>query len=768
MKNPRIANLIDYINEKHSVNQNIRPKTALHYFRTTYPGVAFHYNRFAKRFIFVTREEVYQFPIQLPFDYKQFRHILFNCVFLNMSHTTTTPATITLDTVAKKECGETMRVDATCANPVISRVDVTPPNTHADNVSMIYEEAAAEMLELMKELATPEELAIFDEQYQSISAAHIHRDYKDVDRNVYDREAFSAGNLKKISAGIYTERSALHEQVWVPAFILGVHAQQPRDESGFPMIITPPKNLDNLESLLCASVKNTSPGHPLHTVVGSITKQQLVIDAAIAAQNILNQLKDDKQPVLILPATASGKNENTKKKKSRRYFFMESIVFNFINQLLFGHILDNQHQIPLSGFYDGLSTDIGIGRASAQRMLHGLGIDVNDLEKYITNALTCGATIEQITEDLSHYLLTATSDFTNFEFYHNVMCSMIDFFSNVYYCTPGDDDELFLKTLAFIYENAAINEISVGEGWVLRVAAMSMASGQFRTLVGNTGRNRTYKEVALLYTLFLSQFPSDPKERLLVLNALRNAILQGDDSWLIFLTRHLLYITKYFENMHNFCCVKIKPEIRRLLSNHTDSLVNIMTNGAGDFLKSSLVYDPVSGKLVFSRPYQSFLLRMLAPNGYNVKPAKLLQIARSFALSSGLCNMATLHAKKLFDKAFEYLRVNDLLQPGLSDKELFVDSTTYSYRTNEDTSLDDTELQKEAFKHVINPNDDHRSANIISFPTSEEIENRYRVDDNFLARLAIVDSYYAVHRLSYDVALRYLIDSNDSSLAYKF
>lgn len=747
--------LIRYIEKKQFEQGNVRPRTATDLLRAALPGLVIHFNRFKKKFILVNQHKVIEVPIQLPLTTEEFIKVLLTTTYFQMSASKIVSAPVEIHEFASQFLSSTHRIDALNCLPILNTIDAPAKGSDSANVCAMYEEAAAEIGEIIDILGDDDEKEIFHNIYNEIATPHLQYEYKNVDRNVPDRESFISGNFRKMQAGLLSAKTPLDPAIIIPAFTLSLNKHVPRDADGYPMIIEPPKDLTNIENLITSSVKNTSAGSSFRDTQGSTTKQQLVKDSAIIAQNILNQLDDDNDVVPIIPNTVSLKTENIKKKKSGRYFFMESIVYNMLNQLAFGHIIDNQHQIPLTGFFNGLSTEFGIGRYTMQRMLNGIGLSIEKIEKLIEEYLSLGHTIEQISEDLTSLIMTATYDYTNFEFYHHIMVCMIDFFATAYYYCPGPEDHMYNKLNAYVFENVGLIEIHVGNGAVIRAGAAAMASGQLRTLVGNSGRNDAYTDIGITISIYKNQLPKTNIETIHFLNAVRNINKQGDDGFGIFLSIHIDEMLHLFENIHNYCGVKIKPEIRRLLSNHTEKFCNIMTNLAGDFLKYCVAFNPVTKQLAFSRPFQSFLLRMLSPNNPMLEVAKILQTARSFALNAGLCPLAVTYAKKLFDKALDYLKAKKLLTPGLSDKELFIDCVTLTYDVDADVSLDEHELAKQSYKNIQNPNEQTTPNNVVSFPIQDEINSRVTTDIHLISKLVNNDNYYAVHRLNYQIALRY-------------
>lgn len=762
MNKQRKRDLIQYIERKQKLEESLRPRTCVRYLRDTFPGLTIHYNRFSKKFLLVSENKIIQLPVQIPIQLDDFISVLLKTTYLHMSTSTITTLPVSIADIATKYLGSTMRVDGLNCLEIKTTVDTLKKNTDADNVCAIYEETADEINELINNLGDEDEKKEFNSLYESIVSPHIKREYVNIDRNAINDEEMLAGNFRKMQAGLLAAKTALPEQIWVPTFALSLHKHVPRDKDGYPMVVAPPKNIDNLDTLLTSAVKNTSSGTAFKRTNAQSTKQQLIGQSAIIAQNILRQLSDDNDLTPIISSTINPKTENTKRIKSLRYFFMESIVFNILNQIVFGHILDNQHQIALTTFFNGLSPEYGIGRYTVQRMFKGLHLDLKEFEKIIAACLAEGASSEKVSEGLTSLLMTITYDYTNFEFYHHVMICMIDFFATAYHYTCSSEDDLFLKLMAYIFENIAITEIHVGKGEVVRTGAAAMASGAFRTLVGNSGRNEGYTDTGVLLNIYQKQVPKPKKELRLFLNAMKNINKQGDDGFGVFLSRHIDHVIHFFANIHNYCCVKIKPEIRRLISNHTEKFCNIMTNMGGDFLKYCVVFNTTTGEICFSRPFQSFLLRLLSPNNASLEPAKILQTARSFALNAALCPMGILYAKKLFDKAFKYLSERKLLTPGTSDKELFADSVALNYDLAADISLDEAELAKQSFKKIDNPNEQTTSNNVVSFPMEDEINGRVATDLHLISKLVNSDNYYAVHRLNYQIALRYLEQESNS------
>ena len=103
----------------------------------------------------------------------------------------------------------------------------------------------------------------------------------------------------------------------------------------------------------------------------------------------------------------------------------------------------------------------------------------------------------------------------------------------------------------------------------------------------------------------------------------------------------------------------------------------------------------------------------------------------------------------------DYLKAKKLLTPGLSDKELFIDCVTLTYDVDADVSLDEHELAKQSYKNIQNPNEQTTPNNVVSFPIQDEINSRVTTDIHLISKLVNNDNYYAVHRLNYQIALRY-------------
>lgn len=229
-------------------------------------------------------------------------------------------------------------------------------------------------------------------------------------------------------------------------------------------------------------------------------------------------------------------------------------------------------------------------------------------------------------------------------------------------------------------------------------------------------------------------------------NFVKNKVKQGDDSYSVFTTDIKPLVMHFFANIHNDLQVKLKPEIGRLLSDHNENPLGFMTNHAGDFLKSSAIFDLDSGKILFSRPYQTFLLRAITPNNVPTTPERILQVARSFALSACFNNMAVLHARELFETTMDYLREQKMVRSSMVEKDLFLNGEVEDLATEVPIEITEEDVNKWHIKH-IDDGDSVAFDDVMTFPSQNEIDSYGKEDFNLLYRLQINDMFYAKYRL---------------------
>lgn len=656
----------------------------------------------------------------------------------------------------------TVRTDSSMAKAKPLMVQDIPPETKAHDVIQIYESTAKDMRGFVQENGEGDEFGIFDKFYQSVVSPQFTTTYVDVNRNEESVESLTL-TAQKIAAGLMSVRDIINPDIAMPAFMVQLHHHIPRDADGLPLIIPFDKDPTEAENVLVSGAKNTSNGSLMSTSRSPTTKQQTHLQNAANTQYIAHLLKSKNAMVPIYPNDISVKNESLSKKgKGRRIFMIESSPINQLMQIFYGQILDSQHAIPLSTFFNGLSCERGIGRYVLARQLSGQGIDIIELEQRIGELLNEGHSIEDISDALNRIILFGTNDYTNFEFYHNIAAVFIDHFSTSYYYAPIPSLEtLYYKTMGYLAESILILEFHVGDGEVMRGAAGIMASGQTRTLLGNTGRGKAYTVIGYFIMEKQGTLPVKETEKELFGNYAINQGKQGDDSsgaFRAFLTK---YVVTLFRTIHNELRVKLKPEILNMISNHNFTNTNIMTNKACDFLKYNIIYDPETMKLQYSRCYQSFLLRMLNSNSVEIAPEKMLQIARSHALSAGGCQTAYMHAERLYNKSLAYLKKNNLLVQSVVDRDLFLDGMTTSIELHADGQMEENDQAKFNMKHAADISADEIPVGVVSFPTETEIAQTVDVDEHLIYRLQQNDVNYAWYRLPHPMTLEFFLKQSN-------
>lgn len=651
----------------------------------------------------------------------------------------------------------TRRIDYSCSRAKPITVQEITEGSKQEDVLRIYEQTAKHMKEYVYEEGTNEEYDIFDTWYKSVASPQYHAKYVEFDRNEESVTSFTK-TTEKIAAGAMTVRDTLSPEITLPAFFAQLHRNVPRDSDGMPLVIPFNQDITDPEVYMTSAAKNTSNGAVFTTTTSSITKQQTFMENCANAQYLGTLLSSKETLVPIYPFDISIKNENLKFNKGRRLFMMESGPLNMFMQLFFGQCLDSQHQIPLRTFFNGLASERGIGRYTMARQLAGQDIDLLEIEKIIGQSLDNGKSIETISNELNKLAMAATNDFTNFEFHHNKHVAMNDHLSNCFYYVPTKQvATAFYKTQGYISENVFILEFHAGGGMVFRGAACIMSSGNFRTLIGNTGRDESYTYLGYYIMDKKNKLPTDNYYLRLFNNYVYNNNKQGDDSNGFFRSIIVDLVNELFKTIHNELRVKLKPEILPILSNHNFNPCNIMTNKACDFLKYSIIYDIATSKLQYSRPYQSFLLRILNSNSVEIAPEKMLQISRSYALSAGGCPMAYMHAKVLYDKSLEYLRANNLLSRSIVDRDLFLDGMGTELEMEGDGDLDDQTITKNAMKHVAGLSEEETPTGVVSFPSIAEVERSVDVDEHLMYRLQQNDVNYAFYRLPQPMVLEFFL-----------
>lgn len=654
----------------------------------------------------------------------------------------------------------TTRTDAfycKAKNIVVQNIE---KNSRAADVLEIYEDTAKEMRDFIENNSSKEEFDIFDVFYKNVVSPQYTADYKYVDRNEATPPSVKI-TAEKIAAGLLTTRDVIDEDITIPALMVQLHHCVPRGEDGLPMPIKFDKDITDPELYLTAAAKNTSNGSLLSTTKTAATKQQTHMENCAMTQYVATLLSTPNTMVPIFPNDTSIKNENLPKKgKGRRFFMMESPTVNQLMQVFYGQIADSQHQIPLSTFFNGLASERGIGRYTLSRQLLGQGILIEKLESLIAQLLEDGYTIEQISESLNRVLLCGTNDFTSFEYFHNIHAAMNDHIGTSFYYVPTIEcSEAYYKGLGYLAESVFILEFHIGDGEVDRGAAAIMASGQFRTLLGNTGRGKSYTTIGYFIMSKKNKLPKKTNEIELFNNYTMNMSRQGDDSHGVFLTKIFKYVIELFRTIHNDMRVKLKPEILNLISNHNFTSSNIMTNDGSNFLKYCIIFDPETMKFQYSRNYQSFLLRMLNSNTVEIAPTKMLQVARSHALSAGGCPMAYLHAEVLYEKSLAYLKKNNLLKHSIVDRDLFLEGMSTELEMYGDSELDDNTIAKNKMKHMPDISEEETPTGVVSFPTMAEVSKTVDVDEHLIYRLQQNDVNYAYYRLTYPMSLEFFLKS---------
>jgi len=749
--------LVRFIQQRLIHNHTLNPRQVQNYVRFVLPELYVFYNRFSNTFYVYHESIEIQFTPSLRITRSQFYRLLQQ--FSIFCYGTPLMASVSVNQVFSQNpvTIHTQRVDFSCCRTKPISVQEIVEGSKQDDVLKIYAKAGKHMLEYVKEEGLAEEFDIFENWFESVASPQYHAKYDGKDRNEESVTSFSK-TVEKIAAGALTVRDTLDSDVALPAFFAQLHRNIPRDKDGMPLVISFDQDITDPEIYMTSAAKNTSNGAVFSTTASAVTKQQTFMENCANAQYLGTLLASDETMVPIYPFDISIKNDNIKFGKGRRLFMIESGPLGPFMQQFFGQALDSEHQIPLRTFFNGLASERGIGRYTMARQFQGQDIDLLEVERIIGQSLEDGKSIEQVSEELNKLVMAATNDFTNFEFHHNKHVAMNDHLSNCFYYAPTERvAKSYYKTQGYICENVFILEFHAGGGVVFRGAACIMSSGNFRTLIGNTGRDESYTLLGYFAMDKLKKLPIDPLELRYFNNYVINNNKQGDDSNGFFRTTIIHYVNELFKTIHNELRVKLKPEILSILSNHNFNPCSIMTNKACDFLKYSIIFDVLTGKLQYSRAYQTFLLRILNSNSVEIAPEKMLQISRSYALSAGGCQMAYMHAKVLYEKSLEYLKANNLLSRSIVDRDLFLDGMGTELEMEGDGDIDEQTLTKNAMKHIAGLSEEETPTGVVSFPSIAEVERSVDVDEHLMYRLQQNDVNYAYYRLPQPMVLEFFL-----------
>lgn len=397
----------------------------------------------------------------------------------------------------------------------------------------------------------------------------------------------------------------------------------PCDQFGFPIVVKPPEA--SLERIVDNGPKATTGGTDINGE--KHTKTNLYFDNVqhlgelleIFEENVEGFLKQEStrepisyvKPVPLMPLIMSPKNEIIKKKKKVRFFMIIQGVWSLFESAYFGPILDMVKAAPMSKtggrrIMNGATLDRGVGIVLLNTMIHRNGQDPS----IFSNLVKDYKIEKKETRDVLNKCKSIVSDFSSFEFQHNVMLRLtVELEYLLKYTFSTLKEKSIALGMACKTELTGKPDVDLGAGHVLQLAPNDEGSGNIKTLDGNGKTNKIYQKAAAYY---LALNKSTEEYSLTNLsNYAYNGLYQGDDGYFASMdSKDIAAGVDVIDTLKNVYNCKIKDDVKPLFARLDKWGKDVMD--AGDFLKTKPTI--TSKGIFFIRDLDNSMMRMIIPN----------------------------------------------------------------------------------------------------------------------------------------------------------
>lgn len=462
-------------------------------------------------------------------------------------------------------------------------------------------------------------------------------------------------------------------------FIDLMYENQPRDEFGFPLEISPPDS--NVEAIAAHGPKSTAGGVDRlgnrHTKTNlyhsSVTEALQIIQACknlveeIATKPLLHA-RNATNRIIMSPLMSSVKNEIVKRGKKMRFFTLTQAPFEILETFVYAQILDNSRSVTYDSkggnrLMIGNSLERGYGQYLINTMITR---NNEDLEGFLGEIKSFNPKdIPPDFNDEDYYSKSDNkpfpilgksrsfvTDYSSQEFQHNTVHRLLSLIAtHKFYVSREPEKNVFFMIMAVVGELTTQVDVDLGNGYMLLLPPGHVGSGCKLTLLGNGNSNKFELNNATLeaalslkrghyYTVVhrvpveeayvKTIVPIQPEPIIIrtIQNLHNNAVFQGDDGYLATLTGSVEAFKFVITIMKDTYSNQIKADVHNLLALHDNKGYDLRQ--AGDFLKIKPTI--TKNGVFFIRDTAVALQKMFYPNSlpFNATTQLFAAISQSY------------------------------------------------------------------------------------------------------------------------------------------